>query len=213
MTDWVEYYRTADKLRFPSETLVRLLKGLYIEGMPKDLRGLKVLEVGCGSGNNMVMMNQLGMDVYGTEIDEEIVNKASLIPGDIRVGTNTNIGGPDNYFDFVVSWNVLHYETTEADIIKGIFEYRRVLKSGGRLILSTTGPQHPIRETAQRIGNLCHEITLDGDFRKGTIQCFFSQEDLHNYLSAAFINVRVGRTISHLFGHILDWWIVTAIKP
>ena len=215
MTDWVEYYRTADKLRFPSETLVRLLKGPYIDGMPKDLRGLKVLEVGCGSGNNLIMLTQLGMDVCATEISDEILNglDPKLIECRAWRGRNTSLGGPDNYFDMVVSWNVLHYESTEADIIKAIAEYARVLRPGGRLLLSTTGPQHPIRETAHRTGNLRHEITLEGDFRRGTTQCFFSIEDLYNYFDKNFKDVRTGRDTLNLFGEILDWFILTAVKP
>ena len=206
--DWVEYYRTADKLRFPSETLVRLLKGPYIEGMPKDLRGLKVLEVGCGSGNNMVMMNQLGMETYGTEIDESL-----FWSNTIHVGTNTNLGGPDNHFDFLVSWNVLHYEVRESDIIKAIAEYARVLRPGGRLLLSTTGPLHPMRATALPFGGLRHKIALMNDFRCGTVQCFFEQDELREYFGRDFLNVKVGRTMSNLFGHTLDWFIVTAVKP
>ncbi len=49
-------------------------------------------------------------------------------------------------FNFLISWNVLHYEPTVEGIAARIAEYARALKPGDRLNLSTTGPDHKILE-------------------------------------------------------------------
>ncbi len=213
MADWNDYYKNSPdaQLQFPSETLVRLFAR-----ETRPLKGLSALEVGCGSGNNIGMMDKLGLNVWGVEISREICNLTwEAHPEVIAVtpGTNTKTGMVENTFDYLVSWNCLHYETNEKDIKAAIKEYARVLKPGGRLFLSTTGYGHPVRRTARHISGLKHEICLAGDMRKGDVQCFFEDEELDKYLSAEFEDVMVGRTTSYLFTENLDWLIATAVKP
>ncbi len=221
--DWADYYRQAsasgEALAYPSETLVRLFKGKYITGMPRDFHGLSVLDVGCGGANNALMMARMGLRVFGTEVDESLCREARDIlasqgfEADFRVGTNTRLPFDDDQFDFLVSWNVLHYENTEPDIVAGLQEYARVLKPGGRLLLSTTGPDHAILKNARTLGGHRYQIGREDDFRKGEIYFYFdSPAYIHFYFDPVFHQVQVGRTHDRLFNDTLDWFIVTAVK-
>lgn len=218
-----EYRRIAEASRllsYPTETLVRLFKGDYIPGMPKKFDGMSICDVSCGTGNNAFLFCDLGFTVFATEIHEDIcetVRRSAKASGrgiDIRIGTNRNLPFADNSFDFLVSWNVLHYEVDETDIRSGIAEYRRVLRPGGRLILSTTGPEHKILTGARTIGPHIYEIRRDDDFRKGERFFYFDAPNyVHYYFDPAFADVRVGRIQDRLFTETLDWWLVTACKP
>jgi ubiquinone/menaquinone biosynthesis C-methylase UbiE len=132
---------------------------------------------------------------------------------DLRVGTNTKLPFPDDEFDFLVSWNVLHYESTEAGIRAGLAEYRRVLKPGGRLFVSTTGPEHLILKGGTTLGGHRYRIEREDDFRKGEVFFYFdTPEYIRYYFGERFSEVLVGRTHDLLFTATLDWFIVTGVK-
>lgn len=203
-------------LGYPSETLVRVVKGKYIPDVPRSFDGLRALDVGFGAGNNLRFLHSLGMQVAGTEISEEfcgeIRNRLSEdgIEADLRVGKNTALPFESASFDFLVSWNVIHYEDNEQAMIAAIREYARVLKPGGRLLLSTTGPEHKILDGGRTLGRHRYEIGRADDFRKGTVYFYFDAENyIRHYFGMAFDEVLTGRTHDRLFTETLDWFIVT----
>lgn len=223
--DWASYYASiqggATDLRYPSETLVRLLKGDYLDGTYPVLEGRRILDVGFGSGNNLAFLCTLGMEVHGVEIDQGIcaqvragLEKAGL-SADLRTGSNRKLPYADDTFDYLVSWNVLHYEGEEQGIVEGIAEFARVLKPGGRLLLSTTGPEHRIvAKDGKTLGNHRYLIGDKDDFRKGQVHFFFDAPNyLRQYFEPKFSNLQIGRTHDALFTSTLDWWIVTGVKP
>ncbi len=221
--DWTEEYRKlatqGRDLSIPTETLVRLFKGNYIPDMPKPLAGLKVLDVGFGNGNNTMWLCSLGLDVSGVEIGQGMCDdfRARLASvgykATLKVGTNLQLPFDTNTFDFLISWNVLHYEKTEANIQIGIAEYARVLKPGGRMFLSTTGPDHKILTGARTVGAHLYEIGRPDDFRRGERFFYFDAPNyIHHYFDPAFADVKVGRIHDELFTETLDWWLVTGRK-
>ncbi len=217
-----QYSNDGSELRWPNETLIRLLKSPeYIPDLHRQpLAGRSILDVGFGNGNSLPLFHSLGLRISGTEIHQEIVaagkEKMSLIgiEADLRVGSNTALPFADGTFDLLVSWNVLHYEDNEDAILKGIKEYARVLKPGGRVILSTTGPEHKILEGATRIAPHRYRIGRPGEFRAGQVYYYFDDaECTARAFATAFREVEVGRTLDRLFRHTLDWFIVTAVAP
>jgi ubiquinone/menaquinone biosynthesis C-methylase UbiE len=223
-SDWTSAYQelfaSGAALSFPNETLLRLFKGNYVPNMPRSLKGLRALDVGFGSGNNLHLLTSMGMEVAGTEVSEEIClmtgqrMRVRGIRADLRVGTNTALPYNDDTFDFLVSWNVLHYEDTDDKIRKGISEYARVLKPGGRVFISTTAPDHKILKDSMSLGGHLHQIGRSDDFRKGAVYFYFKNEsDIRSYFEPVFDEVMVGRTHDRLFTETLDWFLVTGTAP
>lgn len=221
--EWAEEYKRAASesrdLSVPTETLVRLFRGTYVPNMPQSFAGMRALDVSCGNGNNTFFLCSLGLDTYGTEIHEDMCVDVRQRAKDfgyqlkMDVGTNHKLPYEDNFFDFLVSWNVLHYEKTEQDIRKGIAEYARVLKPGGRLFISTTGPTHKILEGSSTVGSHLYQIGRTDDFRQGETFFYFDAPNyLHYYFDPKFDDVMIGRIQDHLFTETLDWWLVTGCK-
>jgi SAM-dependent methyltransferase len=225
MTDkfaqWNTFYSSPDsKLQYPSETLIRIMKGGYIKEFDKNYSGKKVIDIGFGHGNNLLLLSQLGLELYGVEVHEEICTLTTNvlagleIKADLRQGTNRNISFPDDYFDFLVSWDVIHYEGDDDGIREAIKEYHRVLKPGGRFFLSTVGPENGILAGASPIGAHRYKIAREDDFRKGEVFfCFDTTQYVEYYFSSYFKDVVTGRTTSMLFSRTVDCFLATGVKP
>jgi len=106
-----------------------------------DVNGHRVLDAGCGSGPLSAGLRAKGATVVGFDSSPAMIQLARERLGptaDLRVA---DLGQPlpfdDNAFDDVVASLVLHYL---KDWKAPLAELRRVLKPGGRLILSVNHP-------------------------------------------------------------------------
>lgn len=213
-----EYSRRKTFQCYPPETLVRLLAGDYIDGKVARLDGKSILDVGFGDGQSLAFYASKGMSVHGVEVSESACRRAAQNLGldnvALKVGINTSLPFSDESFDYLVSWNVIHYECTMFDVKRAVLEYARVLRRGGRLILSTTAPRHYVVSDATMLDDSRVCVGDAGGFRKGQIHsCFRSEEDVGHMFRVAFSSVQIGRVSDDLFGKVLDWWLTTGVKP
>jgi ubiquinone/menaquinone biosynthesis C-methylase UbiE len=98
--------------------------------------GRQVLDVGCGPGDLAAAAAELGADTVGIDVAPSMVRRAALANPSIpfRVGSFEAIPAGEGAFDAVVGNFVLnHVGRPEA----ALGEAHRVLRSGGRLALST----------------------------------------------------------------------------
>ena len=129
----------------------------WLEGLPK---GSKVLDVGCGTGEQVRRIRELGHEVVGLEPAPAMRQKAiENNPGvEIIDGSITRLPFEDDSFDAVISIEVLRY-LHKADVRDAYAEMRRVLKPGGQLfvtlvnLLATDGffLFHKLKHTASRL--------------------------------------------------------------
>ena len=220
---WDKAYKELEQneqaLSYPTETIVRLFKGDYLTGDSIDYKDKKIIDVGFGNGNNSLFFAEIGMQLFGVEIQEEICDilrkklETRNLSGEIKVGSNQNLPFDENYFDFLVSWNVIHYEGEEKNIKNAIKEYARVIKKGGRVIISTTGPGHKILLKSKKVAPHLYEINRPNDPRVGQVHYFFeNSEFLEQSFEPYFENIQAGRINDLLFREKLDWLLLTGIK-
>ena len=98
------------------------------------IKGKKVLDVGCGTGNFVRKLDALGYDVIGIEPDRAM--RAKAIEKGLRCieGRAEDIPFPDGSFDAVLSVTSLEFF---EDKEKAVLEMIRVLKPGGKLVIGT----------------------------------------------------------------------------
>ncbi|MBT5400045.1 class I SAM-dependent methyltransferase [bacterium] len=206
--------------KYPNEAMLKVIFGSYLRNRPILSSNMKVLDVGCAMGSNLIPFADMGCDVHGIDIHPDISNNAKKIMKhrgyediDFKEGSNRNIPFPDNSFDLITSINTLHYEKNEEDMILALNEFQRVLKPGGGLYISTVGPKHEIYNLSKPLGN--HEnLIQDFGFRSGERFFFFDNERyLDYYLSKIFTNVETGRVTEKLMTMDLDFLISYATKP
>lgn len=99
--------------------------------------GKKVLEAGVGAGTDFIQWVRAGALAYGMDLTEEGIAHVqhrlvtySLQCEDLRVGDVENIPHPDNYFDLVYSWGVIHHS---PNTLKALSELIRVTRPEGRI--------------------------------------------------------------------------------
>lgn len=92
----------------------------------------KILDVGCGTGDQIKELLKSGFEVIGLEPSPNMRKHAeSKLPaGTVLDGSILNISFPDNYFDFAYAIEVLRYFHYN-DKISGLKEIYRILKPGG----------------------------------------------------------------------------------
>jgi 2-polyprenyl-3-methyl-5-hydroxy-6-metoxy-1,4-benzoquinol methylase len=103
-------------------------------------RSLRVLDVGCGEGQLTAAVAQAGFTVIGVDVAEEPLRRARALHADIDVRRiPAEAGWPlaDASFDVVWAGETIEHVTDTAGWLS---ELRRVLRSGGSLLLST--PAH-----------------------------------------------------------------------
>jgi ubiquinone/menaquinone biosynthesis C-methylase UbiE len=103
--------------------------------------GLKILEVGCGSGNNLIFAAQEGHEVFGIDSSPEIINYAKRVfkerglGGTFLMSDFTTIGFPDETFDLIFDRCSLTFASKEEFCLASK-EISRVLKKDGEFLFN-----------------------------------------------------------------------------
>lgn len=100
-----------------------------IANLPKHAR---VLDVGCGTGEQVSRLLNYGFEVFGIEPSEKMRTyaKSKLPAGTVKDGSVLNLPFANDFFDFAYAIEVFRYLNYE-DNLRGLQEIRRVLKAGG----------------------------------------------------------------------------------
>lgn len=108
----------------------------YILQRLGDLRGKKILEIGCGCGEASVYFAKQGADVTATDISSGMVDLTKRVAELHHVKVEALVSGAEdlpfenNTFDIVYAANVIHH----VEISRVLPEIKRVLKSNGKFV-------------------------------------------------------------------------------
>jgi ubiquinone/menaquinone biosynthesis C-methylase UbiE len=101
----------------------------------------RVLDLGFGAGRHVILFAKEGFDVYGIEESNSGVDHcrewldAENLQASISQGDMSTIPYPDSFFDFVLSWKVIHHATLEKIKIT-LKEILRVTHDNGLFYLT-----------------------------------------------------------------------------
>lgn len=92
----------------------------------------RILDVGCGTGANLLMLSQYG-DAEGVDISQDALAFCRDRGLDkVRLGAGEKLPYDDGTFDLVTALDVVEHMD---DDLAGLKEMRRVLRPGGRVLL------------------------------------------------------------------------------
>lgn len=166
----LNYSRKQSFLKYPADWIIRF-HDMYLK---RELPTGKVLDFGCGSGNNSIFFVEKGYDVYGIDIAEaalplieevfkdknlkyEVRDKFKIISPD-----STRLPFEDNFFDFILSNQVLYFFPSQESIKDICREFLRCLRPGGIVFFTMMGPKnYYIKEYTKKVHNgKIHEVAI-----------------------------------------------------
>lgn len=167
--------------------------------------GEKVLDVACGDGILSLKIAERGCSVYGIDISENAISRASQfakrdnVVYEFQVGDAGCLPYPDGCFNKIVSSSSLeHFH----DDIKALKEMNRVLRPNGTLVLTTDSLSYPIdyrtKRRHRRIGNVVNYYN-SGKLQKRLEVCGFTM-----VRSKYLLNSRV-TSFFYKIGIKLEW--------
>jgi len=132
------------------------MRGMLLSWLPDDLRGLRVLDAGCGTGALAVEAAHRGADVLAIDLSPTLVGLARERQPSIRNGGSIDFRSGDmlapelGAFDYVVGMDsVIHYETGDAvSVLAGLAQRTRVG------LIFTYVPSSPGLEAFRALGKL-----------------------------------------------------------
>ena len=179
---------------YPDEQIVRFLARYVAKKTGIQSDQIKYLEnqkpvgldLGCGTGRNLVAMCELGINSFGFDLSPVAINfandwlktkklKANLSHGDISRLPFTN-----EFFDFVICHGVLDHMTQKTRA-EGLIEVSRILKPGGFFFFSLISK----KDSAFSYGSFLESDTwlIKDGFEKNIPQAFFDIDKINTEFS------------------------------
>ncbi len=130
------YLADTEKASYAAQAQTRYALEPYIRDFARfeETRGLRVLEIGVGLGADHQQFAEAGADLWGIDLTERAIEhtqrrlSAFGLASRLTVGDAECLEFPDESFDQVYAWGVLHHS---PDTPRAIGEAWRVLKRGG----------------------------------------------------------------------------------
>lgn len=180
---WEKIYSDGMQLnRYPYDAVVTFIYRNYPRNIER--KNIKILEVGCGAGNNLWFAAREGFDVAGIDISKSAIDYAK------KRFKDDNLNG-----NFIVcNFEILPFENEMFDIIidraalsclafneckRAVIEINRVLKIGGKFFFNPFSDKHSScvsgkYETNGITTNIEEGINTVGDV------CFYGKRDIYN---------------------------------
>lgn len=167
-----------------------------------DVRGLDVVDLGCGTGRHSLWCGQQGARVTAVDFSAGMVSKAATKPGwehvrFIEHDLTQPWPLPDASFDRVLSGLLLDHV---QDLVAFFRECRRVCRPGGFVLHSTVHPAMTLR------GIRAHYTD------PATGRDVFPESADHSISIYVMASVRAGLTIRHIGEHAVDS-ALAAVNP
>ena len=164
------------------------LPRILIKKILPSLEKKKVLDAGCGSGQDILLYQSLkAEDIWGIDISNEMVLETKKIvayPKNILNESIQKTSFPDDFFDIIISRHALHYVENMDEVYK---EWQRIIKTNGILIVVA---DHPLRALTRKKNKIygsreVEEIILGDNIRiklpAHTLKEYFSEKFFEHF--------------------------------
>lgn len=101
-----------------------------------------ILDIGCNTGRGGAELKRIKNDylIYGLDVVEDRLKRLpDNVYHQVILGSATDIPLPDDFFDAVVAGEFIEHLYSQ-DVLKTLAEVFRVLKTGGKFMLTTPNP-------------------------------------------------------------------------
>jgi len=175
--------------RYPHHTVVSHV--MRFAAGCTDKSKLKVLDIGCGAGNNLVFIAEAGLQAYGIDGSTSAIAFAKQrlerahLNADAQVGDFAKLPWPDDFFDLVIDRCALSHNR-RATIEATLDEIKRTLKPGGELYSEMWSDSHFERGFGESLGDGSCEVFSEGTFKPIGTTFFAGSGDIDELFANRF---------------------------
>jgi SAM-dependent methyltransferase len=194
---WEEKYASGHREHAPWDAVVSFLFRNAPKAVPRA--EVRVLEIGCGTGSNLVFAAQQGFAVSGIDCSPSaiaIAQKALMaanLCGDMRVGDFTTLPFAEGSFDLVIDRGALTC-VGRNDAARAVAEVRRVIKPGGCFFANPYSDRHSSRASGEP-GPDGLRLHISAGSLTGVGQiCFYGRNDIETL----FLHRWAIRSLTHV---------------
>jgi ubiquinone/menaquinone biosynthesis C-methylase UbiE len=193
---WDKSYKNKDNFIFyPHEEIVRFISKYIKKRVALDEfiyqsnceYTPKVLDVGCGIGRHVRLINEFGLNAFGFDLSTESIRVAKEhflkqnlkeLVHNVVIADIAKLPYEDAEFDFMLSHGVI--DSMPFNIAKkGMSELYRVAKSGAKIYIDlVASTDSSFKGEHEKIVNDTHE--------NGTVQSYFNQERIDELIGKKF---------------------------
>lgn len=178
--------------KYPFDNVVTFLFRNYPRNKKRE--DIRILEVGCGAGNNLWFAAREGFSVTGIDGSITAINfcqkrfEEENLKGQFLVGDFTDLPFDDNSFDIVIDRGSIVCCNLQAGF-QAVREIHRVLVSGGKFFFNPYSQQHSSFISSKRLEN-----GFSTDIRIGSLAglgdlCFYSYKEITEALPTSEWNI------------------------
>jgi len=209
-----KYINNTRDHHYPNESIIRLTKWFFKAGYGSKNNG-RCLDYGCGSSENMQHLLRCGIDADGVEIATEALDECRQ-----KLGQNPEFNNrwklflvkpddkhlpvDDNHYDYVISNQVLYFLDSLDKIEHVLKEFKRILKPGGKLIITM----------GSRFNSMCIDATpLGGNvysWGDHKVYVFKDAQDVRDIFGKYFNIIEVGYMDNYYCNVAGHHWVILA---
>ena len=107
----------------------------FLENLFNPESGKRLLDIGCGTGIILGMLEDRGIDLWGIDISRnatEIAKKRVSKPGQVICANADPLPFSNDEFDYIIAWGVVEHFPSIQRILG---EIKRILKKDGKAII------------------------------------------------------------------------------
>jgi len=131
------YLTACDRAAYEAQARQRYVLEPYIGSFAQfdGVAGQRVLEIGVGLGADHQRFAEAGAELFGIDLTERAIEQTTRrmttfgLSSQLQVGDAEHLTFPDDFFDRVYSWGVLHHTPATGQAVSEVW---RVLKPRGK---------------------------------------------------------------------------------
>jgi ubiquinone/menaquinone biosynthesis C-methylase UbiE len=130
----------------------------------------KLLDVGCGDGENMLRFDGIPLQRTGLEISLPRLQTARCLGLDVMQASGTQLPFPGTTFDMIYIAHVLHHV---ADYEHVLAEMKRCLVANGRIFIVETVTDNPLLRLGRKINPVWQGDEVEASWRFADLVAIF----------------------------------------
>lgn len=187
---WENRYKSDPRYRnrYPWSQVVSFVMREAPADRPRS--DIAILEVGCGTANNLWFCAREGFGVAGIDGSSTAIEWArerfadENLEGDLRIGDFTSLPFPDSAFELCIDHAALSHTTAEG-AARAIAEIHRVLRPGGKFLFNPYSDRCTSFYRSPDPDGTVRDIRV-GSITGGSAARFYSLQDIRDLFGPAW---------------------------